>query len=335
MKVLTYCNLPFSLAHGGQAIQIQQTVAALQGIGVEVEPMRWWDEAQTGDVIQYFGRMPADLIRFAHQKSIKVVMAELLTAQGSRSPGQLRRQRLITRTLKRLAPRQFVASFNWDSYRLADAFLALTPWEKHLMEYLFDADPARTHIVPNGVEEVFFRAAPAPRGEWLVCTATITGRKRVLELAEGAVAAQTPLWVIGRAYADKDPYAEQFLKLAGANRQWIRFEGPISDREQLGRIYRAARGFVLLSSMESLSLSALEAVACECPLLLSDLPWARETFPTGAQFCPVTDSTAATAAALRSFYDAAPKMPIAPKPATWPEVARLFRSIYEQVLDGR
>ena len=44
--------------------------------------------------------------------------------------------------------------------------------------------------------------------------------------------------------------------------------------------YREARGFVLLSAMESLSLSALEAAACECPLFLSDLPWARSSCTT-------------------------------------------------------
>lgn len=332
MKILTNCSLPFSLAHGGQAIQIQQTTTALQGLGLTVEPMRWWDETQTGDLIHYFGRMSADQIRFAHQKNLKVVMAELLTAQGSRSVRQLRQQRLISRCLARFAPRSFIAAFNWDSYRLADAFVALTSWEKHLMEYMFGADPARTFVVPNGVETVFLEAPPAPRGPWLVCTATITERKRVLELAQGAVAAQVPVWIIGRAYADHDPYAQQFFQLADANPRFIRYEGAITDRARLAGIYRAARGFVLLSNMESLSLSALEAVAGECRVLLSDLPWARGTFNLGAQFCPVTDSVSVTAEALRRFYDAAPTLPCPPKPATWPEVGRQFLAVYEKAL---
>ena len=52
----------------------------LAGIGVDVEPLRWWDEHQTGDVIHHFGRMSADLVRLAQAKNTKVVMAELLTA---------------------------------------------------------------------------------------------------------------------------------------------------------------------------------------------------------------------------------------------------------------
>jgi glycosyltransferase involved in cell wall biosynthesis len=334
MKILTNCDMPFCLAHGGQAIQIQQTMAALQGLGAVVEPIRWWDESQTAEVIHHFGRMSAVQIRFAHKNKLKVVMAEPLTAQGSRSPRQLLTQKMISRAIGRLAPRTFIASFNWDSYRMADALVALTPWEKHLMEYLFNADPAKTHVVPNGVESAFFDAPPAERGPWLVCTATITERKRVVELAEAAVAAQTPVWIIGRAYADNDPYAQRFYQLAKQNPKFIRHEGAINDRTELAAIYRAARGFVLLSDMESLSLSALEAAACECPVLLSDLPWAHGTFAQGAQFCPVTGSIAVTAEALRRFYDAAPKLPPPAKPATWAEVARQLLALYEKVLAG-
>lgn len=332
MKILFNCSLPFTLAHGGQAIQIQQTMAALQGLGVAVEPLRWWDENQTGDLIHYFGRMSAEQIRFAHQKRVKVVMAELLTAQGSRSAAQLRRQKLISRTVERVAPRAFTAAFNWGSYRLADAFIALTPWEKHLMEYLFGAARGKVFVVPNGVEDVFFQSLPAERGPWLVCTATIAERKRVLELAQAAVTAQTPVWIIGKAYADSDPYAQKFFQLAKHNPKIIRYEGAINDRAKLAEIYRAARGFALLSTMESLSLSALEAAACGCPLLLSDLPWARSAFTTAAEFCPITDSNATTAAILRKFYEAAPQLPCPAKPATWPDVARQFKSVYEKIL---
>jgi glycosyltransferase involved in cell wall biosynthesis len=333
MKILTNCYLPFCLAHGGHAIQMQQTTAAVRGLGVAVEPLRWWDETQTGDLIHHFGRMSAEHIRFAHHKKMKVVMVELLTAQGSRSARQLRIQKLISQLMNRFLPRSFTASFNWDSYHLADAFVANTPWEKYLMEYLFGADPRKIHVVPNGVEEVFFNSPPVPRGPWLVCTATLTVRKRVLELAQAAVAAQTPVWIVGRAYSQDDPYAQEFVALAKAHPQWVRFEGAVSDRGELARIYRSARGFVLLSTMETRSLSAEEAVACGCPVLLSDLPWAHGTFPQGAQFCPVTDSLSVTAAALRRFYEAAPRLSCPPKPATWPEVGRQFLAVYEKALE--
>jgi len=334
VKILVNCTLPFALAHGGQAIQIQRTIAALNEVGVEAEPLRWWDENQQGDVIHHFGRMPVDQIGFAHQKKIKVVMAELLTAQGSQNQTQRTARRLFRWAAENIAPRGFAAAFNWEPYRLADGFIANTSWEKYLMQSKFGAAAEKIHVVPNGVEEVFFQSPQTTRGEWLVCTATITERKRVLELARAAVAARAPVWIIGKAYSDNAPYAQAFLALAKQHPQFIRYEGAIGDRAELAKIYRGARGFVLLSTMETRSLSAEEAAACECPLLLGDLPWARSTFNRAAEFCPVTDSTAATAAVLRKFYDAAPALPHPPKPATWNEVAGRFKSVYEKVLAG-
>lgn len=332
MKILVNCTLPFALAHGGQAIQIERTLAALAEIGVAVEPLRWWDPHQTGDLIHYVGIMPVDQIQFARQKKIKVVIANLLTAQGSQTPLQRGARRVFRWGVENFAPRVMANAFGWESYRQADALIALTSWEKHLMEYKFGAAAEKVFVVPNGVEAEFFQSPKSPRGGWLVCTATITERKRVLELAQAAVRAQTPVWILGTAYAENDRYAQDFFALAKANPNFIRYEGGVGDRAALAQIYRAARGFVLLSAMESLSLSALEAAACECPLLLSDLPWARSSFAGGAEFCPVTAATATTAAALRKFYDAAPTRPCPPKPATWPEVARQLKTIYEKVL---
>lgn len=332
MKILLVCPLPFALAHGGHQIQVEQTMAALRGIGLEAEPLRWWDAGQKADLVHYVGRMPAEQIRLAHQKGVRVVMGELLTATGSRSPARLRLQKFASRAVARLMPGDHVAAFNWDSYRLADACVALTSWEAHLMSYLFGAPPERVHVVPNGVEEIFFNPAPSARGPWLVCTATLAARKRVVELATAAVRARTPVWIIGRAYAESDPCAQQISALARQHPDFVRCTGVVQDRAELARIYREARGFVLLSAWESLSLSALEAAACECPLLLSDLPWAHAAFGDAVKYCPVTDSVETTAKTLRGFYDAAPGLKPPPRPMTWQEVALRLKSVYEQVL---
>lgn len=331
MKILLDHDSPFFLAHGGHQIQIEQTGKALAQIGVEVEYMRWWDESQRGDVIHFFGRPTDTYIGFAHRKGMSVVMGELLTAMGSRSTVRRWMQRTSTRLCKWLLPTSFTGRFSWESFRLADACIALTAWEKHLMLDIFGAQAARVHVVPNGVEQAFFDSPERERGPWLVCTATITPRKRVLELAEAAVVARTPVWVIGKPYAESDPYHRRFLEVAHAHREFVRFEGAINDRVRLAEVYREARGVVLLSTMESLSLTALEAAACECPLLLSDLPWARTVFGNVATYCPITGSVRKTAAALRSFYEAAPRLPVPPKPLSWIEVARKLQAVYESL----
>ncbi len=328
MRVLLDHPNPFLLAHGGFQIQIQQTGAALKQAGLEVDYLRWWDEAQRGDVIHYFGRPPVAYVAAAQRKGIKVVLAQLLTGLGSRPRWLLPFQRAVTRLGRRVLPSMISAIFGWDAFRLVDACVANTAWEGRLMEYIFGAPHKKVHLVPNGVEEVFLNSPVAPRGQWLVCAATITERKRVLPLAQAAARAQTPLWVIGKPYAERDPYFQQFVRFVRENAPLLRYEGAVGDRAVLARVYREARGFVLLSTMETRSLAAEEAGACGCPLLLSDLPWARSVFGEKAWYCPAGPSVKRKAAVLRRFYDAAPGIEPPPKPMTWLEVGRTLAAIY-------
>lgn len=333
MKVLFDHSNPFLLAHGGFQIQIEQTKKALEQVGIEVDWLRWSDSTQTGDIIHYFGRPSGAYIDFAHQKGIKVVMSELLTGLGSRTSFQRGLQKTLMIGAQQLLPSSFTAKLAWEAYHKADAIIALTPWEKKLMIKIFDASPRRVHVVPNGVEEMFFldtKETPAPRSEWLICTATITPRKRVLELAEAAILAQTPVWIIGKPYSESDPYYLRFLDVVRSSSGLIRYEGGISDRARLADIYQSARGFVLLSTMESLSLSALEAVASGCPLLLSNYPWAVTTFGSDASYCYIT-SPGKTAVKLKEFYNESPKLPISPPPYNWKAVAEHLVTLYRDI----
>jgi glycosyltransferase involved in cell wall biosynthesis len=335
MKVLLENHTPFMLAHGGAQIQIEQTRAALEKLGVMVEPLRWWDETQSGDVLHHFSRIPIHIQRLAHQKGMKVVMSAFMSGLGARPAWKRFLQQIVLRAIRPVAPRRLRDQFGWDSYRLLDAILALTPYEASLLTRIHNAPPSRVHVIPNGVEEVFLTSQPIPRGKWLVCTATIIELKGVLKLAQMAVQAKTPLWLIGRPFSNTDDYARRFLEYARHNREWVRYDGPIADRERLARIYREARGFVLLSKWESLSLSALEAAACQCPLLLSDLPWARDAFKDRATYCRPDESLLAAAARLRRFYEAAPTLELPPKPMSWLEVGRQIKTVYESITRAR
>ncbi len=68
MKILLHCHTPFMLTHGGGQIQIEQTIAGLEKIGVAAEYLRWYDENQTGDVLHFFGRIPTGLLRLAQDE---------------------------------------------------------------------------------------------------------------------------------------------------------------------------------------------------------------------------------------------------------------------------
>jgi glycosyltransferase involved in cell wall biosynthesis len=308
----------------------------LERRGIEVDHLRWWDEKQTGQIIHYFGRPAGGYIDFAHAKGIKVVVAELLTGMGSRSAGARLAQKSLMRTSQTMLPQSFQSKLAWDAYQKADAFVALTGWEADLMRSMFDAAPEKIHVIPNGVEEIFFQSSAdenqKPEAGYLVCTAAIHPRKRVVELAQAAARSKVPVWIIGKPYSESDPYYLDFLKVQKANPDFVRYEGSISDRARLAKIYRQARGFVLLSTMESLSLSALEAAASKCPLLLTDLPWAKSVFGEDGVYANGSLPPENLSPILRDFFERAPSLKSSFKPLNWDEVAERFQALYVRLL---
>ena len=327
MKVLIDHNFPFLLAHGGLQIQIERTKSALEAHGIEVEYLKWYDESQRGDIIHFFGRAAPIHIRFAQAKGMKYVMSDLLTGQGSRPLSLLRMQGLFNRAFELAMPSIFRDMPRWTSYREADAVFAVTPYEARLMKILFRATPSRLHVVTVGIDDEFFLPKSTKKDEYLVSTATIHPRKRNLETAEAAVKAGVRMVFTGKPYADTDEYYIRFRRVVESNPTLLKYFGFLPSRANLAEIYHSARGFVLLSTMESLSASALEASAARCPLLLSDLPWARDTFGAKASYCSANDLSGMSIA-LKDFFDNAPTLPCPPPPPTWLAVGKQIAQIY-------
>jgi glycosyltransferase involved in cell wall biosynthesis len=263
-----------------------------------------------------------------------VIMSELLSATGSRSGRALLAQKSMIRAAKLFLPPSFVSRMGWEAFREADAIIALTSWEAQLMVDLFKADRKKLHVIPNGVEDCFFRDWPDSQREgFLVCTATVTPIKRVLELAQAAVIGRVKIRIVGKPFSDQDPYHQKLLSISRSHPEIVEYSGPILVREELARVYSRARGFVLLSAMEGLSLSALEASAAGCRLLLSDLPWARSTFGNNATYCDIRESPEKTGEILRAFSDNISVQPKPPMPLGWLDVANHLVQVYTTAVE--
>ena len=334
MRVVFDHSLPFFLAHGGLQTQIEQSMAALNRQGIPCQAARWWDASQPVDLIHYFGRPGDGYAACARRKGIPLVITDLHSALGARPAWARLLQRGFKWSVERAIPSRLRGSLGWEASRLADAFVSPTAWEARLNVEMFGAEPSRVHVVPNGVQEEIFFPPPDPAGArepWLVVTGTVTERKRIIETCQAAVLAETPLWVVGKPYASDDPYFVRFQALVRCHPRLLRYEGPVDEPAGLAKILRAARGFVLLSTVESRSFSADEAAACGCPLLLSDRPWARYVFGDGASYAPLA-SPRRTAPFLRRFYDACPRLPAPPRPMGWDEVGQKLAALYRTLL---
>ena len=157
MKVIFSHSLPFFLAHGGSQTLIEELMRGLRNQGVEVEPERWWDENQTGDILHYVARPFSNNVTLAKKKGYKVVLTDLLDAVSARSKPKLFLQRCAIRMVERFLP-GMTMRVSWDVYRKFDAMIFPVSHEWVVAQYLFDATPDRGHIIPWGLPKEIGRA---------------------------------------------------------------------------------------------------------------------------------------------------------------------------------
>ena len=92
----------------------------------------------------------------------------------------------------------------------------------------------------------------------------------------------------------------------------VYFTGPVSD-EELVNLYNRAAGFIYPSLKEGFGIPLLEAMACRCPMLVSDIPVFREVAGDQALYMNPVDQ--------ESMIDGMDRL-LAFEKITWPEQTR-------------
>jgi glycosyltransferase involved in cell wall biosynthesis len=333
MKVLFDHSQPFSLAHGGVQVQIEQTREALARAGCAVEYLRWWDSAQTGDLIHFFGVARAEYLRVTRMRNIPTVMTPFFSETCNRPRWRLELQATLTRAIWAMPLfRQITRQLNWTAYRNCSHLTVGLEAEKGVLIKVYGVAPGKISVVPLGVSESFLNAKPADRqGNYLITTGTISPTKCSLELAKLARAAEVPILFVGKPYDAGDAYWGEFQALV--DQRCVNYHSHVHNESELINLLRSARGFVLYSQFENWSLAASEAVACGLPLLLRDQKWSRERF--GAQVEYFEKREKANVQILRRFHEESPRRsPPAIKLSRWDEVAERLRELYAAVLSN-
>ena len=329
MKVIFSHGLPFSLAHGGLQTLIESLMRELALLGVEVEPERWWDADQAGDILHFVQRPNPGNVQLAKQKGRKTIMTENIDVVASES-----RFRLLMRTYATRAARKFIPGF--DSrlrfYSDLDAMVYVVAHEWDVVQRVYGLPPERGFIIPHGLDPCGIEAlgAAQPEGDFLVSVGTICARKNTVLLAICAKKAKVPVVFVGKPLSDDDAYFQQFRGLV--DNKYVRYIGYVTDEEKY-RILGGARGFVLLSKGESGCIAVYEAAAARLPLLLSRLPWAARGYPESdcLHLVPLR-SVAEISRRLRCFYEGAHRGGTTTfQVGTWADVAKKYLRLYEKV----
>ena len=332
MKILLEHGMPFQLAHGGYQIQIEQTKRGLEQAGLEVEWLRWWDDSQTGDIIQAFSPITAAVPYHAREKRIPVVLMTLLSGLCDLPPLRLHLKALQDLIFKRLPGiRGSFGTLPQQIFHLCTHNLVNIHAEARVMEQIYHVPSDRITVIPGGLSKNFLQAKPATKeGDYLICTATITERKNSVELARLAKLAEVPVLFVGKPYHPSSPYWRQFRELI--DNRWVRYREHISSTDELIALLRSARGFVINSLIETWCFSAHEAAVCGLPVLLPDQKWSRELF--GDQATYLTPRQADNAAILRNFHRQAADAP-APRIQfwSWKQIGEQHAALYKKLLN--
>lgn len=201
--------------------------------------------------------------------------------------------------------------------------------------------------VPNGFPFVpqlpdvgTYRKCGVERGGYYLFVGRIVPQKCVLEMVRAFLlcnSAKNLLIVGGPSYTDA--YMQEVRECAGADLR-IRFVGPLQQSE-IFSLYVGCFAFILPSDHEGCPNVLLEALACGCHCLVSDIAAHREIVGLGWPFIDVHNmktfagtitaierSSAALARYRRSIHPDDPLFP------SWDDVAQQFDRIYRRLLEG-
>lgn len=168
-----------------------------------------------------------------------------------------------------------------DFGRLADYIVFQSHWAKKYvggwLEYNFGVNMKKTTVIYNGVDTNYFwyKDDPKQRGEtYLFSTFNTDENKRFPEAAydfhfrhREAKRNNKPLptlTLVGNFPKEITPYNFDFF-----DGEQIRYYAPISDRMQMGNVYRACRYLYFPAFADASPNTVSEAIACGCEVLLA------------------------------------------------------------------
>ncbi|KAF0095371.1 MAG: glgA1 [Puniceicoccaceae bacterium 5H] len=166
---------------------------------------------------------------------------------------------------------------------MADAVIAVSQGTKNDVLKLFDVDPARIHIIYNGIDPEEYKpvdAAPAlarygidPQQPYLLFVGRITRQKGIIYLVDAIKHMDPNFQVVLCAGAPDTPEIAEEMKRAVAeaskDRHGIHWIAEKVDKPTLIQLYSGADVFCCPSIYEPFGIINLEAMACETPVVAS------------------------------------------------------------------
>lgn len=177
------------------------------------------------------------------------------------------------------------------------------------------------HIIPNGIDDFWFKQVRSKNnyGDYVLSVGRIENFKGQLAVAKACKQLGLKYICVGeRLYED---YAKE-VEAHGA------IILPPMGREELIKMYKHAKVMVLASRAELMSLAVMEAMAQDCPVVLTDH---SEWKPDDVSLCEFENITSIKKA-IKKEYGREVNHSKEMKKYRWEEVAKQLKSVYESIV---
>jgi glycosyltransferase involved in cell wall biosynthesis len=322
---------PHCFAFGGFDLQMVAAMESVRAAGADVGPLDFWRREADFDLLHFWGFevQQANAVKWARAAGKKIVFSALVNYPGWRS--WLRH----------------MASMAVGPARLRKAMMpaidCITVVNKARARYLIGTvgfPRQKVTVIPHLVENTFFSAGVGAKsarfgiGSYVICVGNVCRRKNQLSLVRACRKLGVPLLLVGSVMTGEDDYGQAVAEAmaVGDGFRWVNGMSPGSA--ELAEAYRDAAVFALPSYDEQQPISALEAAAMRKPLVLGDLPYAKQEFYEHAAVANPRSVEAIAGAICKTLDNPAAYCPPAAaiEPCRKENVGAAYMEIYQRLL---
>lgn len=306
MKIL-FTNRPKDVWIGGDYIQMERTAEELRKIGVEVE------------IIESGLLRPAIRIRefdIVHNFNFSMEWATYSCWMANLH------QKPWVSSMIYAETDQFV---NYEKQQVmidnCQAAIFLNQGEVDRAERQLKIKDEIKHIIPNGIDDFWFKSVKEKNkyGDYVLTVGRIEPFKGQLAVAKACKRLGYKYICVGESlYED---YAKEVENAGGIIL-------PPMDKNGLITMYKRAKVMVLASRAELMSLAVMEAMAQNCPIVLTDH---SEWKPDNVSLCKY-DSVSSIKNAIKKEYGRKVNHRKEMKKYRWEEVAKQLKEVYESLI---
>jgi glycosyltransferase involved in cell wall biosynthesis len=266
---------PHCLSFGGFEIQMIQTLQAVKPYGIDAKPLNPWSKSKNFDIAHIWGFDISQFRNIFFLKKAKkgVVVTALLDYSWS-----------LKKKLKFLISSYMsITRYYLRMAKLIDAFVVLNDIQRDIAIHYYKIEADKVFVIPNIVHRNFYLSAIQDNditytNSYVITVGNICPRKNQLNLARACIKAGVNLIIIGNVLDGEEAYGHKLSEVVRNNSsvKWVKALPPAST--ELIEYIKRASVFALPSLNETQPISALEAAVLRKPLLLSDLPFAKQKF---------------------------------------------------------